>query len=144
MVLCAKTSMAVCTFISLNNFGHSPTASKKIHVTFHVFDRDARALAGDIRSDALKSHGLPKSTHFDRIDVSNIFDPEYVGIPNVLADWAPLLNKMNQNATILGYSMNWVPKQPNAQPQEADLQKLTDQLVKMGKVGGHVASQTTR
>jgi hypothetical protein len=107
---------------------------KKIHVTFHVFDRDARALARDIRSDALGSHGLPKSTHFDRIDVSNIFDPEYVGIPNVLADWAPLLNKMNQNATILGYSMNWVPKQPNAQPQEADLQKLTDQLVKMGKI----------
>ena len=43
---------------------------KRFHVTFHVFDCDARDLARDILSGQLESRGLPKDTHFDRIDVS--------------------------------------------------------------------------
>jgi hypothetical protein len=51
-----------------------------------MFDRDARELANrDIRSGAFEHHGLTKTAQFVRIDVSNIIDSEYVGIPNVLA-----------------------------------------------------------
>lgn len=100
-----------CLYFYLSEQFHSfADRLKRFHITFHVFDRDARALSRDIRSGALGSHGLPKHTHFDRIDVSNIIDPEYVGIANVLADWSPYLNKTNRHATLLGYSMNWVPK----------------------------------
>ncbi|KIM76000.1 hypothetical protein PILCRDRAFT_78276 [Piloderma croceum F 1598] len=107
---------------------------KKCQVTFRMFDRDARELARDVRSGAFEHHGLPKTAHFDRIDVSNIIDTEYVGIPNVLADWASLLNTTNRHSTLLGYSMNWVPKEPNAQPGEKEMERLTTQLFTMGKI----------
>ena len=109
---------------------------KKFQVSFCLFDRDARQLAKDICSGALEHHGLPKNILFDRIDVSNIIDTEYVGIPNVLADWAPFLSTTNQHSTLLGYSMNWVPKQHDALPGEKDIGRLTTQLLSEGKVSG--------
>ena len=99
-----------------------------------MFDRDARELARDIRSGAFEHYGLSKTAQFDRIDVSNIIDSEYVGIPNVLADWATLLSTTNRHSTLLGYSMNWVPKEPEAQPDTRELGRLTTQLLTMGKV----------
>jgi hypothetical protein len=101
-----------------------------------MFDRDARELARDIHSGAFEHHGLPKTPQFDRIDVSNIIDTEYVGIPNVLADWASLLSMTNRHSILLGYSMNWVPKEPDAQPGGRDMvmKRLTTQLFTMGKV----------
>jgi hypothetical protein len=113
---------------------------KKFRVSFRVFDRDARELAKDIHSGATAPYGVARSTCFDRIDVSNIIDPEYIGIRDVLVDWAPFLNKANQHATILGYSMNWVPKQLDARPREHDYRRLTAQLIKMGKVGRQLAA----
>jgi len=92
------------------------------------------------RSGGLGLHGLPKSTCFDRIDVSNIIDSEYVGISNVLADWTPLLSKTNRCATILGYSMNWVPKQADSGPGPEAVKRLADQLIHMGKASEHVPS----
>ena len=81
------------------------------------------------------SHGLPKSISFDRIDVSNILDTEYVGLAGVLADWGPLLKKDNPHATLLGYSMNWVPKQPCSQPGPKEFESLTQKLLREDKVG---------
>lgn len=44
---------------------------------------------------------------FDRIDVSNISDENYVGINKVLEGWAPLLNKANKHATLITLFINW-------------------------------------
>ncbi|KZP28089.1 hypothetical protein FIBSPDRAFT_917742 [Athelia psychrophila] len=109
---------------------------KQFHITFHIFDRDARDLSKDIQSGALAKCGVQKSARFDRVDVSNIFDTEYVGISNVLADWAPLLNQRNPHATIIGYSMNWAAKQPGArQPSDKKVMgKCVAELAKRGKL----------
>lgn len=99
-----------------------------------MFDQDARELAKNLCLRTYETQDLPKNISFDRIHVSNIIDTEYVGIANVLADWTPFLNKTNRCATIIGYSMNWVPKQYNSEPNERVIGKLVKQLMSMGKV----------
>ena len=111
---------------------------KTFQVSIRIFDRDASQLVEDVRSGTLEQYGLPNTTQFDRIEVSNILDTEYVGIPDVLADWAPFLSRTNRHATLLGYSMNWVPKQPDAQPGPTDFEILTQKLVSMGKVSDYL------
>jgi hypothetical protein len=106
----------------------------KFRISFRVFDRDARDLAKNLHMGTFVGQGLPKGIRFDRIDVSNIIDTEYVGVPNVLQDWAPLLSDTNRFATIVGYSMNWVPKQPGAKPGEGESMKICKKLAEMGKV----------
>jgi hypothetical protein len=98
-----------------------------------MFNQDARELAGNIQSGTYTSQGLLKNTNFDRIEVSNIIDAEYLGISNVLAEFSPLLNKANPCATIIGFSMNWVPKQHNSEPGPAELRELVMRLKEMGK-----------
>ena len=44
---------------------------------------------------------------FDRIDVSNISDENYVGLKKTLALSAPLLKKENLNAKLITTFMNW-------------------------------------
>lgn len=111
------------------------TRLRTFRVKILAFNVDARNLAKGIRSGILMSHGLPKSISFDRIDVSNILDTEYVGLAGVLADWGPLLKKDNPHATLLGYSMNWVPKQPCSQPGPKEFESLTQKLLREDKVG---------
>lgn len=98
-----------------------------------MFNEDAQELAGNIQSGTYTSQGLLRNTAFDRIEVSNIIDAEYLGISNVLAEFSPLLNKANPCATIIGFSMNRVPKQHNSGPGPAEVGKLTRKLQKMGK-----------
>lgn len=107
---------------------------KRFRISFHILNCDARDLAKDLRSGALNSQGLSKNLHFDRIDVSNIIDTEYVGIPNVLADWAPLLSEDNPCATLFGHSMNWVPKEPDANPDPKSMLSLASKLLKDDRV----------
>ncbi|KDR80410.1 hypothetical protein GALMADRAFT_242832 [Galerina marginata CBS 339.88] len=107
---------------------------KKFRISFRMFTQDARELAKTLHSGTYKAHGLPKNIVFDRIDVSNIIDNEYVGIPNILIDWAPFLSKTNRCATIVGFSMNWVPKQHNSQPGPAAMERLVGKLMDMGKI----------
>ncbi|KAF8891944.1 hypothetical protein CPB84DRAFT_1368633 [Gymnopilus junonius] len=108
---------------------------RKFKISFKIYTVDARQLAKNLGDGIYESQGLTKDTVFDRIDVSNIIDTEYVGIPNVLADWAPFLNKNNKCAAILGYSMNWVPKQYNSEPGNAARVSITPKLINMGRIG---------
>jgi hypothetical protein len=111
---------------------------KKFHISFHAFDRDALALAKDLRSGAL---GLPATTHFDRIDVSNIFDSQYVGIYSVLTNWAPLLSKTNRFATLLGCFMKWSSLQPGGEPGHEELARIMGQLCEIKKVRTNITSR---
>ena len=76
-------------------------------ISFHVFNSEACALAQHISQGELAELGVPSTTRFDRIDVSNIMDPNYVGIRGVMNSWGPLLVKTD-HAALTGYFMNWV------------------------------------
>ncbi|KAF9543453.1 hypothetical protein CPC08DRAFT_823704 [Agrocybe pediades] len=107
---------------------------KKFRISFKMFNMDARELAHNLSSGMYAKEGKPKGFSFDRVEVSNIIDKEYVGIPRVLSDWTPLLKKNNTHATIIGYSMNWVPKQPGSEPNEWDTVRLIKKLIAMNRI----------
>jgi hypothetical protein len=96
---------------------------------------DARQLAKSIRNGDLSAI-VPKLAVFDRIEVSNIMDAEYVGIPNMPADWAPLLRRSN-DADFVGSSMNWCTKQPGSQVSNSDnkvMERVMGDMKKHGRV----------
>ena len=76
-------------------------------ISFHVFNSEACALAQGIAQGRFAEYGVPSTSRFDRIDVSNIMDQNYVGIRGVMDAWGPLLAKTD-NAALTGYFMNWV------------------------------------
>jgi hypothetical protein len=107
----------------------------RFKVSFHVFCTDARKLAQGFRDGSLGDIA-PPSLAFDRIEVSNIFDTEYVGIPRVLADWTPLL-KHSDDAAIIGSFMNWAPKQPGSSAKNSSqrvISRITKQMIEDGRV----------
>jgi hypothetical protein len=107
----------------------------RFKVSFDIFCKDARELSKDISSGKLSSI-TPSSVVFDRIEVSNICDTEYVGIPDVLANWAPFLRR-SDDAAIVGCLTNWAPKQPGAVAHNCDdkvISCITDKMIKDGRV----------
>jgi len=79
-------------------------------INFKVFPFDACHLSEDIRQNALAEYAIPALIRFDRIAVSNILDVEYVGLGDVLINWAPLLAE-RITVVIVGYFMNGVGQQ---------------------------------
>lgn len=109
---------------------------RELDISFHLTSFDARALSQGIREDIFSSFKIPASVRFDRIQVSNILDANYVGISGVLDDWAPLLMK-GETAAIVGYFMNWIALQEDGRAVSAGpkvLNKLLDRLIDEGKV----------
>lgn len=107
-----------------------------LKITFHLIDMDCRELASLIRSSSPQS-GVPSAERsigfphkFDRIDVSNTVDDEYVGFKQTLSDWGTLLNTQNTHSILLTYSMNWMWKEPKARPENNDkaIKQITKQL----------------
>ncbi|KAK7685060.1 hypothetical protein QCA50_011897 [Cerrena zonata] len=96
-------------FISeqLQQFSHR---IQNFRISFYVFDQDVLDLSKILQNGGLAKAGIPSTMTFDRIDVSNIVDAEYVGIPKTISHWGPLLAP-GSDATLLGYFMNWVCKQ---------------------------------
>ena len=101
-----------------------------------MFQSDAGELSKAMRSGALSHYGLPTTTRFDRIDVSNIIDVEYIGIPRALSDWGPQLNSdANKHASLIGYSMNWAAHQQGAKAeQDDDIKRSIEILSSSGRV----------
>lgn len=91
----------------------------RFRIKFSVCCKYAGDLSSEIQCGGLVSHGIPETIRFDRIEVSNILDAEYVGILDTLTDWGPLLRE-SRYATILGYSMNWPARQMRADVYTAD------------------------
>lgn len=56
-----------------------------------------------------------KQSHvkFDRIDVGNMSDENYIGINRILADWVPLLNRENKNSTLITLFTTWLSEYDN-------------------------------
>ncbi|EPQ57739.1 hypothetical protein GLOTRDRAFT_37501 [Gloeophyllum trabeum ATCC 11539] len=91
---------------------------RRFNISFHVFNRDVRDFAESIKANALASAGIPPHIFFDRIEVSNIMDIEYVGVRRVLEDWGPLLRD-SKTSTIIAYFMNWRTRQKGGDPVTA-------------------------
>jgi hypothetical protein len=88
----------------------------KIKMSFSLFASDARLLPKGIREGVISAGGIPSSIRFDRIEVSNIFDANYVGINDVLLNWSPLMAEGNASV-IVGYFMNWFAIQEDSRAQ---------------------------
>ncbi|KAK0202285.1 hypothetical protein DFS33DRAFT_882083 [Desarmillaria ectypa] len=73
---------------------------RRFKIQIYSSDQDARVLQRTLKGHA----SFPQS--FDRIEVSNVVDKNYVGM-SLLSDWGPLLNKANPHAAIIGLFMNW-------------------------------------
>ncbi|KAA1477215.1 hypothetical protein DENSPDRAFT_844415 [Dentipellis sp. KUC8613] len=107
---------------------------KQFRLSIQLLNQNAKSLPEDIRSGSLEPT-IPKDIAFDRIDVSNILDVEYVGLAAVLQGWGPLL-KETKTATVLGYFMNWVKRQKSAHLQNSDdrtIRKLMKELMDQGR-----------
>ncbi|KAI0309236.1 hypothetical protein OF83DRAFT_1072357, partial [Amylostereum chailletii] len=105
----------------------------RFHIKFKMFDLDTVALSGAIRSGSHSKFGLPPSTRFDRIDVSNVVDVEYVGLRGVVKAWGGLMRD-SPHATLLAYFMNWAAGNNDAQPGKDAMRQLTTRMVTEGKV----------
>ncbi|CAL1708496.1 unnamed protein product [Somion occarium] len=111
---------------------------RKFRISFHIFNRDASDLSKAIRAGNLASYGVPSTIRFDRVDVSNIMDAEYVGIPRIVTFWGPLL-ATGQHATLLGYFMNWVNRQKGGNinsldPKASEYSGMMEGLEDEGKI----------
>jgi len=82
------------------------TRIKKLSISFHLTLNYAETLVEDLHQGKLSKSGLTPGIKFDRIDVSNILDENYVGIDPLLTKWKPFLAN-TRHAAIVGYFMNW-------------------------------------
>ena len=109
---------------------------RQFPVTFNVYPMDARDLSEALRNDGLPGKAKPPSTRYDRIEVSNILDANYVGLSDVLSDWAPLLAE-TRTASIVGYFMNWFVTQEDGRASgagKAAVKNIIDKMMKEEKV----------
>ncbi|KAH7886867.1 hypothetical protein F5I97DRAFT_1829385 [Phlebopus sp. FC_14] len=107
---------------------------RELNIAFYVSNADACGLSKMISSDTIAMHGIPSTMRFDRVEVSNILDPNYVGIRGVLASWGPLLAQSDK-AAIVGYFMNWMGYQQDARTIHAGKGLFSNLLERLGREG---------
>ncbi|RXW25332.1 hypothetical protein EST38_g534 [Candolleomyces aberdarensis] len=101
---------------------------RKLPISFKLFSTEACALAKGISGDIFTEMGITSNTRFDRVEVSNILDFNYVGTRGVLTAWSPLLSQ-GKHAAIVGYYMNWFMVQKDGRAQGAS-ESITTELTK--------------
>ncbi|KIM26483.1 hypothetical protein M408DRAFT_330621 [Serendipita vermifera MAFF 305830] len=110
-----------------------------LKITFHLADVNCRELASVIKASSLEA-GTASTNHpakkelpreFDRIDVSNTVDDNYVGLEQTLSAWSDLLKSQNPHSTLLAYSMNWIWEEPKGNPENdrKAFSRISGQLV---------------
>ncbi|GJE94076.1 DUF4470 domain-containing protein [Phanerochaete sordida] len=104
-----------------------------MRIDIKITDKDAVDLAASLRRGDLAAIGLPASTRFDRIDVSNLVDENYLRVPRVLEAWGGFLRR-DRGAAIVGHFMNWQEREPAAQPGEKDMEGIVDRMIATGKI----------
>ncbi|KAF9236097.1 hypothetical protein BU15DRAFT_50530, partial [Melanogaster broomeanus] len=108
---------------------------RALPISFHIFSTDARYLSLAITEGELTAYGIPPTVRFDRVETSNILDPNYVGVQDVLEAWGRLLAP-GDHATIVGYFLNWFAFQEGATVHDAGegvCARITKQLVQAGR-----------
>lgn len=100
-----------------------------------AFCMDATNLSDYIKCNGLVDFGIPSTIRFDRIDVSNVVDAEYLGVSRVVGTWGGFL-KRREDATMVGYFMNWPAVQTGAEPAYCP-RDIVEKLVAEGRVKSH-------
>ncbi|KAF8636838.1 hypothetical protein AX17_003230 [Amanita inopinata Kibby_2008] len=111
---------------------------RQFRISFKITNLDACILSEMIKGNELSELINLPSTRFDRIEVSNIFDANYVGLRRVLMCWAPLL-RQSSAAAIVGYFMNWAMQHREGRAHNADREtysKVLQRLLEEGRVPG--------
>lgn len=98
----------------------------RFNIKFKMFCDETTKLSHALRSDALRSLGLPATVRFDRIEVSNIMDRQYLGISRTMDAWGRFLKA--DDATLIGYFMDWVRHQPGGVPDASQYESLEERL----------------
>ncbi|KAJ2924329.1 hypothetical protein H1R20_g12757, partial [Candolleomyces eurysporus] len=98
---------------------------RRFSISFKLHSAEACGLANTIKSGRLTEIGLPPTMQFDRIEVSNILDSQYVGMEAVLVTWGPLLSD-NRSATIVGYFLNWHISEKDGRPKTCSEEVIDD------------------
>lgn len=100
----------------------------------HLFNSDALALSKSLPS----SPGIKSDLKFDRIEVSNVIDLEYLlGVRKVLESWGSKLSTTNRHATLIGYSMDWAVTQARGKltsTDQATMSKAMQRAMAAGRV----------
>ncbi|PPQ79343.1 hypothetical protein CVT26_007458 [Gymnopilus dilepis] len=91
---------------------------RTFNLSFTMTSFDARAVPAGIHKGVFAKYNLPPSVRFDRIEVSNILDANYVGLDGVLTNWGPLLAE-GRDAAVVGYFMNWMTQQQDGRGSRA-------------------------
>lgn len=104
-------------------------------ISLHLTNSDMLQLSKDISKGNYKGNGLFPSTEFDRVEVVNTIDIEYLGVRKVLESWGTKLKKDNPHATLFAYSMNWSVTANGAAADDPNaMGDLMSKLVAEGKV----------
>ena len=109
---------------------------RNFNITFHLTDHRAEELSGNIRGGVYSSIGIPPTIRFDRIDISNMGDAEYLGVPRAITDWGPFL-KDTEHATLLGHFVNWARVQKGSHLNnisEQESKRIFQHMTKDGRV----------
>ncbi|RXW22376.1 hypothetical protein EST38_g3502 [Candolleomyces aberdarensis] len=102
---------------------------RELSISFKLYSTEACGLAQAIKSGRLTELDLPPTVRFNRIEVSNILDAQYVGMDAVLTTWGPLLSD-NPFATIVGYFLNWPLLEKDGDPTTCEDEDVIDQCIK--------------
>jgi len=117
---------------------------RRFSSSFTMLDSDARELPRFIHENAFSEFNVPSSIKFDRIEVSNILDPNYVGLRDVLTLWGPLLVE-SRSAAIVGYFMNWPTVQQDGHAswtKDSDvMENLVQRVMEKEKVRSKISFQ---
>lgn len=103
---------------------------QRLDVNVKLFDQDCQELFRKLCCGALEIFELPKTQVFDRIEVSNIVDENYIGFTPVLKTWGTHLNAENSHATLVGYSLNWAHRNSYLDKQRAAEKGSLEEAVK--------------
>lgn len=122
---------------------------QQLRISFCIFDRDALDLQQAILNGELVGAGILSTTKFDRIDVSNIMDAEYIGISKVISHWCLLLASAN-DSTLLGTFLNWCLRQKDGRlcssgdrsKSKRLMSEILHQLHEEGNVCRHIQLHT--
>ena len=109
---------------------------RQFPIAFKMFNEEATKLSALVQDGSLAEFGLPSSTRFDRIEVSNILDFNYVGLEKTLTHLGPLLAPTD-DAVIVGYFMNWFMKQKDGRATGAGeevMKRSIDRMLSRTKV----------
>ena len=100
----------------------------RFNISIKVFCVDTIDLSNSIKRGHLVDFGVPSTILFDRIDVSNVVDAEYLGVSRVVDAWGGFL-KRRTDATMVGYFMNWPARQEGAEPGSPHSRDIVEKLI---------------